>query len=257
MNKTVKLNEAQLKKMVAESVKKALKESGLDEITYKTTAAAYAKAKQLAKQHAGTPLGDKYARQAARFKSEAAWDFNKKYGSPNNNGSYTSYEGDIDDDGNVCLTQHDKDSSGSRRDTTVRNIGGKVTTDSAGSDRLYNDPAHQHKSIRGIKAMQDLAGKATKPATNSVNESRLRQIVAESIKKVVKENIMDSDFERFYDMNGREIHVGDRVIWINPDRSNRDVSNVYMVDDMQDGIVYIKDKMGRYEEVNPSELKVR
>ena len=66
----------------------------------------------------------------------------------------------------------------------------------------------------------------------------------------------DSDEEDgYYDINGNEICVGDRVIWHDPDESAIDLDRVYIVHSFSGEIVYIADDISTAE-VFASELEV-
>lgn len=99
--------------------------------------------------------------------------------------------------------------------------------------------------------------KSNKNMKKTITESQLRQIVKESIKKVLRESNDFDEFENeeFVDMNGRPIQKGSKVIWFDPERSARDLKRIWTVYDMGGDIVYIADDYGEAE-VFPQELKV-
>lgn len=76
-----------------------------------------------------------------------------------------------------------------------------------------------------------------------LTESRLKQIVAESVKKALKE--WNSDDETAYDMNGNEIHMGDYVIWVDPETGRRAKYEVY--DEPSSEMVRLANKYGECE----------
>ena len=63
------------------------------------------------------------------------------------------------------------------------------------------------------------------------------------------------DEEEFLDRNGKQIYVGSKVIWYDPEEEARDLSRVYNVDDIGSDIVYISDEFSEAE-VLPQELEV-
>ena len=87
----------------------------------------------------------------------------------------------------------------------------------------------------------------------TITESQLRQIVKESIRKVLRES---NDFDEFdVDKDGQPILKGSKVIWFDPERSARDLKRIWTVYDMGGDIVCIADDYGEAE-VFPQELKV-
>ena len=92
----------------------------------------------------------------------------------------------------------------------------------------------------------------------TITESQLRQIVKESIRKVLRESNDFDEFENeeFVDKDGQTILKGSKVIWFDPERSARDLlKRIWTVYDMGGDIVYIADDYGE-SEVFPQELKV-
>lgn len=63
------------------------------------------------------------------------------------------------------------------------------------------------------------------------------------------------DEEEFLDRNGRQIIVGSKVIWYDPQEEYRDLTRVYDVDDLEGDTVYISDEYSEAE-VFPQELEV-
>ena len=61
--------------------------------------------------------------------------------------------------------------------------------------------------------------------------------------------------EEYVDRNGRQIIVGSKVIWYDPEEEARDLSRVYDVDDLEGDMVYISDEFSEAE-VLPQELEV-
>lgn len=61
--------------------------------------------------------------------------------------------------------------------------------------------------------------------------------------------------EEYVDRNGRQIIVGSKVIWYDPEEEARDLSRVYDVDDIGSDMVYISDEFSEAE-VLPQELEV-
>jgi hypothetical protein len=61
--------------------------------------------------------------------------------------------------------------------------------------------------------------------------------------------------EECVDRNGRQIIVGSKVIWHDPEEEARDLSRVYDVDDIGSDMVYISDEFSEAE-VLPQELEV-
>jgi hypothetical protein len=56
------------------------------------------------------------------------------------------------------------------------------------------------------------------------------------------------------DINGEELHIGDKVVWHDPDEEYRDLTRVYEIFDIQGDIISISDEYGE-SEVYSSELK--
>ena len=61
--------------------------------------------------------------------------------------------------------------------------------------------------------------------------------------------------EEYVDRNGRQIIVGSKVIWYDPEEDARDLTRVYDVDDIGSDMVYISDEFSEAE-VLPQELEV-
>lgn len=61
--------------------------------------------------------------------------------------------------------------------------------------------------------------------------------------------------EKAFDKNGKEIKIGDGVVWYDPQKETMDLKRVYEVYDIKGDIVYISDEYGEAE-VLPNELKV-
>ena len=98
-----------------------------------------------------------------------------------------------------------------------------------------------------------------KKQTIRINKSHLRRIVKKSAKKVLKES-EDFDFdefdeEEFIDRNGKQISIGSKVIWYDPDKSKKDLKRIWTVYNLGGSIVYISDDSSEAE-VYPNELKV-
>ena len=55
------------------------------------------------------------------------------------------------------------------------------------------------------------------------------------------------------DRLGKELNVGDKVIWVDPDPEGRDLSRTWEIYDLTDEIAYISDEYGEAE-VPPAEL---
>lgn len=107
-----------------------------------------------------------------------------------------------------------------------------------------------HKSpITGYKSNKNMKKTST--------ESQMRQIVKESIRKVLRGSNDFDEFENeeFVDKDGQPIQKGSKVIWFDPERSARDLKRIWKVYDMGGDIVYIADDYGEAE-VFPQELKV-
>lgn len=107
-----------------------------------------------------------------------------------------------------------------------------------------------HKSpITGYKSNKNMKKTST--------ESQMRQIVKESIRKVLRGSNDFDEFENeeFVDKDGQPIQKGSKVIWFDPERSARDLKRIWTVYDMGGDIVYIADDYGEAE-VFPQELKV-
>ena len=107
-----------------------------------------------------------------------------------------------------------------------------------------------HKSpITGYKSNKNMKKTST--------ESQMRQIVKESIRKVLRGSNDFDEFENeeFVDKDGQSIQKGSKVIWFDPERSARDLKRIWTVYDMGGDIVYIADDYGEAE-VFPQELKV-
>lgn len=107
-----------------------------------------------------------------------------------------------------------------------------------------------HKSpITGYKSNKNMKKTST--------ESQMRQIVKESIRKVLRGSNDFDEFENeeFVDKDGQPIQKGSNVIWFDPERSARDLKRMWTVYDMGGDIVYIADDYGEAE-VFPQELKV-
>lgn len=106
-----------------------------------------------------------------------------------------------------------------------------------------------HKSpITGYKSNKNMKKTST--------ESQMRQIVKESIRKVLRGSNDFDEFENeeFVDKDGQPIQKGSKVIWFDPERSARDLKRIWTVYDMGGDIVYIADDYGEAE-VFPQELK--
>lgn len=107
-----------------------------------------------------------------------------------------------------------------------------------------------HKSpITGYKSNKNMKKTST--------ESQMRQIVKESIRKVLRgsDDFDEFENEEFVDKDGQPIQKGSKVIWFDPERSARDLKRIWKVYDMGGDIVYIADDYGEAE-VFPQELKV-
>lgn len=99
--------------------------------------------------------------------------------------------------------------------------------------------------------------KSNKNMKKTSIESQMRQIVKESIRKVLRGSNDFDEFENeeFVDKDGQPIQKGSKVIWFDPERSARDLKRIWTVYDMGGDIVYIADDYGEAE-VFPQELKV-
>ena len=77
--------------------------------------------------------------------------------------------------------------------------------------------------------------------TIKLRESELKRMIAESVKRVLRESAFDDDLEdeEYVDRKGQPIRVGSQVIWYDPERSARDLKRVWTVDDLRGEIVYI------------------
>ena len=56
------------------------------------------------------------------------------------------------------------------------------------------------------------------------------------------------------DIHGDELHIGDKVLWHDPDEENRDLTRVYEIFDIQGDIISISDEYGE-SEVYANELE--
>jgi hypothetical protein len=56
------------------------------------------------------------------------------------------------------------------------------------------------------------------------------------------------------DIHGEELHIGDKVVWHDPDEEYRDLTRVYEIFDIQGDIISISDEYGE-SEVYASELE--
>ena len=56
------------------------------------------------------------------------------------------------------------------------------------------------------------------------------------------------------DIYGEELHIGDKVIWYDPDEEFRDLTRVYTIFDIQGDIISISDEYGE-SEVYANELE--
>lgn len=79
--------------------------------------------------------------------------------------------------------------------------------------------------------------------------------VCNFIHTYVLEDKDESDEEGYYDINGDEVCVGDRVIWHDPDKSAIDLDRVYIVHSFNGDIVNIADDISTAE-VFACELEV-
>ena len=79
--------------------------------------------------------------------------------------------------------------------------------------------------------------------------------VCNFIRVNVLEDKDESDEEGYYDINGDEVCVGDRVIWHDPDKSAIDLDRVYIVHSFNGDIVNIADDISTAE-VFACELEV-
>ena len=57
------------------------------------------------------------------------------------------------------------------------------------------------------------------------------------------------------DRNGKKIHVGDAVVWYDPEEEYRDTTRIYHVYKLYAGIVFIEDEYSQGE-VFPSEIEI-
>lgn len=71
----------------------------------------------------------------------------------------------------------------------------------------------------------------------------------------ILEDTDESDEEGYYDINGNEVCVGDRVIWHDPDESAIDLDRIYIVHSFHGDIVNIADDFSTAE-VFASELEI-
>ena len=56
------------------------------------------------------------------------------------------------------------------------------------------------------------------------------------------------------DIHGEELHIGDKVVWHDPDEEYRDLTRVYEIFDIQGDIISISDEYGE-SEVYANELE--
>ena len=64
-----------------------------------------------------------------------------------------------------------------------------------------------------------------------LRESELRRMIAQSVKRMLRESTMDDAYSDFddtaYDRNGNEIHKGNIVVWTDPETGRKAKYEVY------------------------------
>lgn len=205
MGKKIKLNEEQLRSVIAESVEKILNEFDFSD---KAKYYGIAREKELAASKEGRKLdAKKYHDQALRFRDRAVDDYNQNYG-VNTDNNYTGVEqhrlGALDYDPETkkgyarTYTWDSKSKNPSSLQTTVYNDGAipmehgnmadaelsnkLMRRARMGKDQLQKTAAKFPK----YNAAQSDGAKQFRPVAESESK-RIDKLIAEAIKKVLKE----------------------------------------------------------------------
>ena len=71
--------------------------------------------------------------------------------------------------------------------------------------------------------------------------------------EIIAEEMLDIP-KIVFDREGNHLHIGDKVIWYDPEEEARDLSRIWTIDDVSPDIVNISDEYSEAE-VLPNELK--